>query len=124
MIPEFVGRLPVIAPLASLDVAELARTLTEPRNALVRQYQHLFALEKCELEFTPEALAAIAERALKLKTGVRAARSIIESLMLGLVYHLPEKGSNLRYLITREFALGQAPVTIQNLEPGARQKSA
>ena len=124
MIPEFVGRLPVIAPLSSLDVAELARTLTEPRNALVRQYQHLFALEQCELEFTPEALGAIAERALKLKTGVRAARSIIESLMLGLVYDLPEKGAHLRYVVTREYALGQAPVTIVPLDADARQKSA
>jgi ATP-dependent Clp protease ATP-binding subunit ClpX len=124
LIPEFVGRLPIIAPLASLDVGDLVRTLTEPRNALARQYQALFALEQCELEFAPGALTAIAEKALKLKTGVRAARSIIESLMLDLVYHLPDKGANLRYVVTKEFALGQAPVTIVPLEPGAQQKSA
>src|SRR5262249_29156929 len=64
MIPEFVGRLPVVAPLASLGPDELVRTLTEPRNALVRQYQSLFSLEDCLLDFTPEALRSVAERAL------------------------------------------------------------
>jgi ATP-dependent Clp protease ATP-binding subunit ClpX len=124
LIPEFVGRLPVIAPLAALDADELVRTLTEPRNALARQYQSLFALEDCELEFTPEALKAIANKTLKLKTGVRAARSIIESLMLDLAYHLPEKGANLRYVITPEFVEDKAPATIVPLDPDAQQKSA
>jgi ATP-dependent Clp protease ATP-binding subunit ClpX len=124
MIPEFVGRLPIIAPLSSLSTDELVRTLTEPRNALVRQYQSLFGLEHCELEFTPEALRAVAEKALSMKTGVRAARSIIESLMLDVVFHLPERGQQLRYVVTPEFVAGTGPVRVLPRAPDVRQKSA
>ncbi|MHC5209523.1 MAG: ATP-dependent Clp protease ATP-binding subunit ClpX [Planctomycetota bacterium] len=124
LIPEFVGRLPVIAPLSSLDPEELVQTLTVPRNALVRQYQSLFALEDCDLEFTAEALAAVAEKALSLKTGVRAARSIIESLMLDVVYHLPERGQQLRYVVTPDFVAGQAPITVEPRPQDARRESA
>jgi ATP-dependent Clp protease ATP-binding subunit ClpX len=124
MIPEFVGRLPVIAPLASLGPDELVRTLTEPRNALVRQYQSLFALEQCELDFTPDALRAVAEKALSMKTGVRAARSIIEGLMLDVVFHLPERGQQLRYVVTPEFVAGKAPIRVAPRAPDVRQKSA
>jgi len=124
MIPEFVGRLPIIAPLRSLGPDELVRTLTEPRNALVRQYQSLFALEKCELEFSQEALRAVAEKALSMKTGVRAARSIIESLMLDVVFHLPERGDGLRYVVTPEFVAGTGPIGVVPRAPDVRQKSA
>jgi ATP-dependent Clp protease ATP-binding subunit ClpX len=124
LIPEFVGRLPVIAPLSSLSPEELARTLTEPRNALVRQYQVLFALEDCDLEFTPEALRAVAEKALSLKTGVRAARSIIEGLMLEAVFHLPERGPGLRYTVTPEFVGGAAPISVTSKDKGPRRESA
>jgi ATP-dependent Clp protease ATP-binding subunit ClpX len=124
LIPEFVGRLPVVAPLASLTPEELARTLTEPRNALIRQYQSLFALEECELEFTPEALQAVAEQALSLTTGVRAARSIIESLMLDVVFHLPERGHGLRYTVTPEFVGGAAPISVVSKDEGPRRESA
>jgi len=124
MIPEFVGRLPVIAPLSGLSADELMRTLTEPRNALVRQYQSLFALEDSELEFSPEALRAVADKALSLKTGVRAARSIIESLMLDVVFHLPDRGRALRYVVTRDFVEGRAPITVEPRERDVRRESA
>ncbi|MHC4846448.1 MAG: ATP-dependent Clp protease ATP-binding subunit ClpX [Planctomycetota bacterium] len=124
LIPEFVGRLPVVAPLSSLTPEELARTLTEPRNALLRQYQSLFELEECELEFTPEALHAVAEKALSLTTGVRAARSIIESLMLDVVFHLPERGHGLRYTVTPEFVGGAAPISVVSKDEGPRRESA
>ncbi|HTE06904.1 MAG TPA: ATP-dependent Clp protease ATP-binding subunit ClpX, partial [Planctomycetota bacterium] len=124
MIPEFVGRLPIIAPLRSLGPDELVRTLTEPRNALVRQYQSLFALEQCELEFTQEALRAVAEKALSMKTGVRAARSIIESMMLDVVFHLPERGEGLRYIVSPEFVAGTGPIRVVPRAPDVRQKSA
>jgi ATP-dependent Clp protease ATP-binding subunit ClpX len=124
MIPEFVGRLPVIAPLASLDTEELVQTLTVPRNALVRQYQSLFALEGCDLEFSVEALRAVAGKALSQKTGVRAARSIIESLMLDAVYHLPERGHELRYVVTPEFVEGRAPIIVEPRPQDARRESA
>jgi ATP-dependent Clp protease ATP-binding subunit ClpX len=124
LIPEFVGRLPVIAPLSSLDTDELVQTLTVPRNALVRQYQSLFALEDCDLEFSRAALRAVADKALSLKTGVRAARSIIESLMLDAVYHLPERGRQLRYVVTPEFVEGRAPIQVEPRPQDARRESA
>jgi len=124
LIPEFVGRIPVIAPLASLDAAQLVRTLTEPCNALVKQYQSLFALDDCELHFSPQALQLIAEQTLELKTGVRAARSIIESKMLDIAFHLPDKGPNLRYTITPEFMRGEAPVGIEPIPSSVRRESA
>ncbi len=101
-----------MAPLSSLEADELVRTLTEPRSALVRQYQSLFALEDCELEFETAALRAVAIKALSLRTGVRAARSIIEGLMLDVVFHLPDRGRGLRYVVTPQFVHGEGPVTI------------
>jgi ATP-dependent Clp protease ATP-binding subunit ClpX len=89
MIPEFVGRLPVVGVLADLDVTALVRILTEPKNALVRQYQRLFEYENVQLRFTPEALETIAETAQARKVGARGLRMILEDLMLELMYHLP-----------------------------------
>ena len=113
LIPEFVGRLPIVAPLSALSTAELVRTLTEPRNALVRQYESLFALDDCDLHFAPEALTTIAQRALELKTGVRAARSIIEGLMLDVSFHLPDRGAELRYVVTPGFVAGSEPIHVE-----------
>ena len=124
MIPEFVGRFPVVAPLSSLAVDELVRTLTEPRNALVRQYQSLFALEDCELHFGDAALHAVAEKALTLRTGVRAARAIIESLMLDVVFHLPDRGRARRYVVSRDFVDGCAPITVEPRARDVRRESA
>ncbi|MBM4181787.1 MAG: ATP-dependent Clp protease ATP-binding subunit ClpX [Betaproteobacteria bacterium] len=89
LIPEFVGRLPVIATLEELDEKALVQILTEPRNALVKQFQKLFKMEGADLEFRDEALAAIAKRALKRKTGARGLRSIIEQSLLDIMYELP-----------------------------------
>ncbi len=90
MIPEFVGRLPVLAPLAPLTIDTLMHILTEPKNAIIRQYQHLFALENAKLNFTTGAMRKIAERALKRDTGARALRAVMEEVMLDLMYELPE----------------------------------
>ena len=90
MIPEFVGRLPVISSLQPLDEAGLVRVLTEPKNALVKQYQKLFAMETADFSFTEEALRAIARRALEKDTGARGLRSIIEEVMLDVMFDLPE----------------------------------
>ena len=89
LIPEFVGRLPVIATLEELDKSALIRILTEPRNALTKQYQSLFTMEGVELEFRTDALDAIAEKALLRKTGARGLRSILENVLLDTMYHLP-----------------------------------
>jgi ATP-dependent Clp protease ATP-binding subunit ClpX len=90
MIPEFVGRLPILAPLMPLTVEAMINILTEPKNALVRQYQHMFNLERAKLRFTDAALKAIAEKALKRDTGARALRAVLEEMMIGLMYDLPE----------------------------------
>ncbi len=90
MIPEFVGRLPILAPLMPLTVEAMINILTEPKNALIRQYQHMFNLERAKLRFTDAALRAIAEKALKRDTGARALRAVLEEMMIGLMYDLPE----------------------------------
>ncbi|HTQ40960.1 MAG TPA: ATP-dependent Clp protease ATP-binding subunit ClpX [Pirellulales bacterium] len=106
MIPELVGRLPVISALKPLDEAALVRVLTEPKNALVRQYQKLFSMENADLSFTEPALRAIAHRALEKDTGARGLRSIIEEVMLDVMYDLPEN-QGARYVITENNVAGQ-----------------
>ncbi|MCX5659600.1 MAG: ATP-dependent Clp protease ATP-binding subunit ClpX [Planctomycetota bacterium] len=90
MIPELIGRLPIITPLMPLAESTLIQILTEPKNALVRQYQHFFTMENAELEFTPGALSMLAHRAMARDTGARALRSVMEEVMLDLMYDLPE----------------------------------
>ncbi len=104
MIPEFVGRLPVVCPLMPLDVDALMQIMTEPRNALVKQYRRFFEMEGADLEFTPEALHEIAKRAKDKDTGARGLRSIVEDIMLDIMFELPdrtakEKG---RFVVTPE----------------------
>jgi len=89
LIPEFIGRLPVLATLEDLDEAALVTILTEPKNALVKQYQRLFDIEDTELTFTPDALTAIAKRAIERKTGARGLRSIMEDILLDTMFELP-----------------------------------
>lgn len=101
LIPEFIGRLPVIAPLAELDENALVQILTEPKNALTKQYQTLFSLEDVTLEFTKEALVSMAKKALERKTGARGLRSIIENLLLDTMYALPSL-ENLEKVIVEE----------------------
>ncbi|MDG2478130.1 MAG: ATP-dependent Clp protease ATP-binding subunit ClpX [Phycisphaerales bacterium] len=90
LIPELIGRLPVLAPLLPLNESEMIRVLTEPRNAIVRQYQHLFSLEGASLEFGRDALSAIAKKAMERGTGARALRAVIDGFMLDLMYDLPD----------------------------------
>ena len=89
LIPEFVGRLPVIATLTDLDEEALVTILTKPKNALIKQYQHLFEMEGVELSFTEDALIAISKRAIERKTGARGLRSILESILLDTMFDLP-----------------------------------
>ena len=90
MIPELVGRLPLITPLMPLDVPAMIKILTEPRNAIVKQYEYMFSLENAELVFTHDALEEIARKAMSRKTGARALRAVLEEVMLDLVYDLPD----------------------------------
>ncbi len=113
MIPEFVGRLPVIATLNALDVEALMRILVEPKNALVRQYQKFFQLDNIELEFEEAALRVIAEKALERNTGARGLRAILEELMLDVMYDLPSRQDIARVVITEAAARGEAePVLV------------
>ena len=107
LIPELVGRLPVISALGPLDEEALVRILREPRNALVKQYEALFAMEKAELGFTEPALRAIARRAMEKDTGARALRAIIEEVMLDIMFELPEQASGSKYVITDDVVLGR-----------------
>jgi len=102
LIPEFVGRLPVAGVLSDLDKGALVRILTEPKNALIRQYQRLFEFENVRLRFTDEALETIAEEALKRKIGARGLRMILEDLMLDLMYHLPTQRKLRDFAVTAE----------------------
>lgn len=106
LIPELIGRLPVISSLKPLDTASLVRVLTEPKNALIKQYQKLFSMENADLQFTEGALVAIAERARAKETGARGLRSIIEGVMLDIMYDLPENSGS-RYLIDRDVVDGK-----------------
>jgi ATP-dependent Clp protease ATP-binding subunit ClpX len=91
MIPEFIGRLPVVSVLDELEVADLEKILLRTKNAMVKQYSKLFAMDGVRLKFTPDAVKAIAQKAVELKTGARALRSIMESLMLEVMYELPQR---------------------------------
>jgi len=111
MIPELIGRLPVITPLDRLTPDALISILTEPKNALVRQYQHFFQMEDAQLEFTEDALYEIAHMAIKRDTGARALRSVMEDLMLDLMYDLPdENNKGLKYVIDRSAVLKPRPL--------------
>ncbi|MEM6749271.1 MAG: ATP-dependent Clp protease ATP-binding subunit ClpX [Planctomycetota bacterium] len=111
MIPELIGRLPIITPLSRLTPDTLVRILTEPKNALVRQYQHFFGMENAELEFTRPALYVLAERAISRDTGARALRSVMEEVMLPLMYDLPDASSDgVRYVIDKSAVLEPRPL--------------
>src|ERR1700712_5382912 len=107
MIPDFVGRLPVAATLEPLDVKTLVSILTQPKNALVKQYQRFFKMEHSEVEFTAGALEKIAERALKRETGARALRAVCEEIMLDLMYKLPDQQQGGNYIVTADVVEGR-----------------
>lgn len=110
MIPEFVGRLPVISALTPLDESGLVQVLTEPKNALIKQYQTLFEMENCNLEFTRGALNAVARKALNKGTGARGLRSIVEEVMLDVMYELPDQAEGTKYLIDDDAIEGRKQV--------------
>src|SRR5262249_21942848 len=110
MIPEFVGRLPVIAALDPLDEEALVQILTEPRNALVRQYQKLFEMEGAELEFLPQALRAIAHKARERDTGARGLRSIGAELMNDIMFELPEIEPKGKFSVSESVVKGESPL--------------
>jgi ATP-dependent Clp protease ATP-binding subunit ClpX len=121
MIPEFVGRLPVAATLEPLDTKTLINILSEPKNALVKQYQKFFRMEGCDLEFTQGALELIAARALKRDTGARALRAVCEEIMLDLMYKLPDEGQNGKFVIDEAIVEGKR--SLFEIKPDAAPKA-
>jgi ATP-dependent Clp protease ATP-binding subunit ClpX len=112
MIPEFIGRLPVITSVENLDKPALMQILTEPKNALVKQYQKLFNLDDVDLEFTPDALDAVAELALSRGTGARGLRAIMESILLGVMYEVPSRTDISKVIIGKACVESNAPATL------------
>ncbi len=122
MIPELVGRLPVVVSLDSLDQDALVRILKEPKNALVKQYQYLFSLDDVELTFTDEALEAVARQALERKTGARGLRAILESALMDIMFNLPSQQDYKKCIVTKEVVeQGAQPELIKNV-PGRAPK--
>ncbi len=122
LIPEFIGRLPIIATLKELDKEALVKILTEPKNALVKQYQKLFQIDGVELVFEPEAIEAIVEKAIERKTGARGLRSIIEEIMRDIMYEIPSNPNIEKCIINKDTVLNNvAPETVINEEKTVRK---
>ncbi|MCL8026475.1 ATP-dependent Clp protease ATP-binding subunit ClpX [Nocardioides sp. BSK12Z-3] len=124
LIPEFIGRLPLIASVEKLDQDALVQILTAPRNALVKQYQKLFDLDGVELEFTEDAVLAIADKALERGTGARGLRAIIEELLLHAMYEVPSRGDVARVVVTAESVSGAEVPTLVLQDEEKNRKSA
>jgi ATP-dependent Clp protease ATP-binding subunit ClpX len=107
LIPEFVGRLPVVTALQPLETAELVRILKEPKNALIRQYQRLLAMEGVTLEFTDDALTALAEKSVRRGTGARGLRAILEELMTDVMFEAPSQAGVTRCVIDAQAVWGE-----------------
>ena len=105
-IPEFVGRMPILVPLEPLTQADMVHVLTEPKNALVKQFQHLFSLDNVELTFTKDGLEAAADEALRSKTGARGLRSIIEGTLQDVMFELPSRREVRRCIVDGEVIRG------------------
>jgi ATP-dependent Clp protease ATP-binding subunit ClpX len=124
LIPEFIGRLPVITTVTSLDQAALVQILTEPRNALSKQYQRMFEIDGVELEFTEDALEAVADQAILRGTGARGLRAIMEEVLLPVMFDVPSDDGIARVVVTREVVLDNVLPTIVRREdvPAARKR--
>jgi ATP-dependent Clp protease ATP-binding subunit ClpX len=124
LIPEFIGRLPLIATVTKLDNEALVRILTEPRNALIKQYQKLFELDGVELEFTDDAVAAIADKAMERGTGARGLRAIIEEVLLNVMYDVPSREDVGKVVVTGEVVSDNVNPTLVPREEPKKKKSA
>ena len=122
LIPEFIGRLPLIASVSKLDQEALVQILTEPRNALVKQYQKLFDLDGVELEFTPDAISSIADKALERGTGARGLRAIIEEVLLHVMYDVPSREDVGKVIVTREVVEDDVAPTLVPRETLSKKK--
>ena len=122
MIPEFIGRLPILTSVENLDRPALMEILTEPKNALVKQYQKLFELDDVELEFSPDALEVVADLAIKRGTGARGLRAIMEETLLGVMYEIPSQPDVAKVIITPQAVLKEAAPTLVNRPAGGPKR--
>jgi len=122
MIPEFIGRLPILTSVENLDRPALMEILTEPKNALVKQYQKLFELDDVELEFSSEALEVVADLAIKRGTGARGLRAIMEETLLGVMYEIPSKPEVAKVIITPQVVLKEEAPTLVNRPAGGPKR--
>lgn len=123
MIPEFIGRLPIIVTLSALDEKALVKILKEPKNALVKQYQKLFEMDNAQLEFTDDALTVIAQEAIRRKTGARGLRSIMEDIMLDIMYELPHRNDIAKCVITKEVVINrEEPIIVTSDRKKGKKK--
>ncbi len=122
MIPEFIGRLPVITSVHNLDQEALVRILVEPRNALVKQYERLFELDNVELEFTGDALEAVADEAIVRGTGARGLRAIMEEVLLSVMYEVPSRQDVARVVVTRDVVLERVTPTLVKRDGPKRER--
>ena len=122
MIPEFIGRLPILTSVENLDRPALMEILTEPKNALVKQYQKLFELDDVELEFSPEALEVVADLAMKRGTAARGLRAIMEETLLGVMYEIPSKPEVAKVIITPQVVLKEEAPTLVNRPAGGPKR--
>ncbi len=123
LIPEFIGRLPVITTVRNLDVEALVRILTEPRNALIKQYQRMFEIDGVDLEFTPDALQAVAEQAILRGTGARGLRAIMEEVLMPVMFDLPSRDDVAGVVIGRDVVLKNVlPTLVPRAEPEVRKR--
>lgn len=123
MIPEFIGRLPVVSVLDQLKIADLEKVLLLTKNSMVKQYSKLFAMDGVQLKFTRDALRAIAQRAIELKTGARALRAILEKLMLDVMYDLPQRDDIAEVIIDQAVVEGRKkPQLVKIVRPAASSR--
>lgn len=122
MIPEFVGRVPIIVTLDALSEDDLVKILTEPKNALLRQYQKMFSLDGISLEFEEEAIRAVAREAIRRNTGARGLRAVLEDRMLEIMYELPSRGDVSKVIMTKDSILSGAPPVIVSAERKSRKR--
>jgi ATP-dependent Clp protease ATP-binding subunit ClpX len=120
LIPEFVGRLPIIATLEELDEEALIRILTEPRNALTKQYSKLFEMENVEIDFREDALRAVAKKAMERKTGARGLRSILENVLLETMYKVPSEPNVRKVVIDEQVIRGDSEPLLVYQTAGSR----
>lgn len=121
LIPEFVGRLPIVAALNPLSESDLVKILDAPKNSIIKQYKKLFSLNNVTLEFTEDALKAIANKAMALKTGARGLRAIVEESMLDLMYDIPSDNTISKVVVDKDFIMKKAPARILKTKPQKKE---